>query len=81
MNRVTPATSELDERTSYDFYRPYAGCWNMENGERMAMIALLSMIKPACSIEIGTREGGSLAVISALYSVVKGTAVKASPVA
>jgi hypothetical protein len=64
MNRVTPATSELADRIKYDFYRSYNRSWNMENGDRMAMLALLSMIKPACSIEIGTREGGSLAVIA-----------------
>jgi len=64
MNRITPATSELKDRTSYDFYRRYDRCWNMENGERMAMIAMLSSLKPACSIEIGTREGGSLVAIA-----------------
>jgi hypothetical protein len=58
--------SELRERTDYDFYRQYDRIvWSMENCERLAMMALLGWLKPACSIEIGTREGGSLAVIAA----------------
>ena len=64
MNRLTPPNSELVDRIGYDFYRRYDRCWNMENGERMAMIALLSLVKPECSIEIGTREGGSLVPIA-----------------
>jgi hypothetical protein len=36
----------------------------MENAERLAMTTLLNWLKPACSLEIGTREGGSLGVIA-----------------
>jgi hypothetical protein len=61
--RIQP-TSELKERTEYDMFRRFDRVWNMECSERVAMIALLEWLKPSCSIEIGTREGGSLSVIS-----------------
>lgn len=38
--------------------------WHMENAERMALIYLLSRIKPSVSLEIGTFRGGSLAPIA-----------------
>jgi hypothetical protein len=54
----------MEERIDYDFYQRFHRSWVMENGERLAMIALLNWLKPACSIEIGTRDGGSLMIIS-----------------
>lgn len=46
----------------------YPGClidrWQMHDSERMAVRALLSILKPLCSIEIGTYHGGSLSLIS-----------------
>jgi cephalosporin hydroxylase len=62
-NRIKPVT-ESSERTDYDFYQPYPKTWVMENPERLAMMTLLNWLKPACSLEIGTREGGSLGVIA-----------------
>lgn len=47
--------------------------WQMEPGERMAFIGLLSSLRPKLAIEIGTSLGGSLSVIakfaSEVYSV------------
>jgi glycosyltransferase involved in cell wall biosynthesis len=38
--------------------------WQMHDGERLALTALLARLKPKCSIEIGTYYGGSLSVIA-----------------
>ena len=38
--------------------------WQMEYYERVALIAILSAVKPSLSIEVGTHTGGSLAVLS-----------------
>jgi hypothetical protein len=54
----------IEERIDYDFFERFPRGWIMESSERLAMIALLSLIKPACSIEIGTRNGGSTAIIA-----------------
>jgi cephalosporin hydroxylase len=58
------SVTKVEERVAYDFYSQFRRTWNMDNSDRMALIGLLSQVKPECSIEIGTREGGSLAVIS-----------------
>jgi glycosyltransferase involved in cell wall biosynthesis len=46
----------------------YPGClcdnWQMNDSERLALTALLSRLRPRCSIEVGTFEGGSLSLIS-----------------
>lgn len=42
-----------------------ASAWQMTLGERCALEGLLSQIKPALAIEIGTAEGGSLARVAA----------------
>ena len=44
--------------------------WEMVNAEKIALLNLLSDIKPIVSIEIGSREGGSLQLISQLSEVV-----------
>lgn len=38
--------------------------WQMSACERITLVGLLSSIRPQISIEIGTRDGGSLAVIA-----------------
>lgn len=38
--------------------------WEMTNSEKTALLMLLTSIKPSISIEIGTKEGGSLQLIS-----------------
>lgn len=38
--------------------------WEMTNSEKIALLSLLSSIKPTIAIEIGTKEGGSLQLIS-----------------
>jgi SAM-dependent methyltransferase len=46
----------------------YPGClrahWQMNESERLGLIAILHRIKPRCAIEIGTYKGGSLSLIS-----------------
>ena len=44
--------------------------WEMVNAEKIALLNLLSDIKPVVSIEIGSREGGSLQLISQLSKTV-----------
>ncbi len=45
-------------------FLPFDGNWQMDSGERLAMVALLEYIRPKCSLEIGSKFGGSLAVLS-----------------
>jgi cephalosporin hydroxylase len=59
--------TEVSQRLSYDFYRQFHRLWNMENYERMTLMALLGWLKPQVSIEVGTREGGCTSVL-ATYS-------------
>jgi len=40
--------------------------WEMVNAEKMALLSLLNENKPSIAIEIGTKKGGSLQLISAL---------------
>jgi hypothetical protein len=46
----------------------YEGCltaeWQMNDSERLGMLAVLAKTKPECAIEIGTYRGGSLSLIS-----------------
>jgi predicted O-methyltransferase YrrM len=46
----------------------YPGClcenWQMNHSERLALTALLKRHRPACSIEIGTYQGGSLSLLA-----------------
>ena len=44
--------------------------WEMVNAEKIALLNLLNELKPQISIEIGTRKGGSLQLISALSTQV-----------
>jgi predicted O-methyltransferase YrrM len=44
--------------------------WEMVNAEKIALLNLLSETRPEISIEIGTKKGGSLQLISALSSEV-----------
>jgi hypothetical protein len=44
--------------------------WEMVNAEKLALLNLLKEIKPDIAIEIGTRKGGSLQLISALSKTV-----------
>ena len=44
--------------------------WEMVNAEKIALLNLLSDIKPVVSIEIGSKEGGSLQLISQLSQTV-----------
>lgn len=55
----------VDNRTLQDIIYPDCLCdnWQMNNSERLAITAILSRIKPQCSIEVGSRKGGSLSLI------------------
>lgn len=44
--------------------------WEMVNAEKIALLNLLNDIKPSISVEIGTKKGGSLQLISALSKMV-----------
>jgi cephalosporin hydroxylase len=44
--------------------------WEMSNSEKHTLLTLLKDVNPSISIEIGTKEGGSLQLISALSKVV-----------
>ena len=46
-----------------DFFK-FDPVWQMDNSERFALLAILDYLKPALSLEIGSRHGGSLARIS-----------------
>src|ERR1700694_3543155 len=39
--------------------------WEMRPAERLALIALLAALRPACAIAIGAANGGSLQVLAA----------------
>jgi len=39
--------------------------WQMDNSERLALLAILNHLKPELSLEIGSKAGGSLAQLSA----------------
>ncbi len=38
--------------------------WQMESSEQLALLALLQNLKPECAIEVGTRWGGSMQLLS-----------------
>jgi Cephalosporin hydroxylase len=38
--------------------------WQMENSEKLALLALLERLQPECAIEIGSRFGGSMQMFS-----------------
>jgi glycosyltransferase involved in cell wall biosynthesis len=46
----------------------YTGCltdeWQMNDSERLGLMAILARLQPKCAIEIGTYRGGSLSLIS-----------------
>ena len=42
----------------------YLPRWQMETGERATLIHLLSTLRPACAVEVGTAYGGSLSAIT-----------------
>ena len=44
--------------------------WEMVNAEKIALLNLLSDVKPSIAIEIGTRKGGSLQLIAAMSQTV-----------
>jgi hypothetical protein len=44
--------------------------WQMHDGERLALLALLARHKPHCSVEIGTFHGGSLSLIAQFSDMV-----------
>jgi glycosyltransferase involved in cell wall biosynthesis len=44
--------------------------WQMHDGERLALLALLARHKPHCSIEIGTYYGGSLSLMAQFSDMV-----------
>jgi hypothetical protein len=45
-------------------FHPFLHAWQMPYAERYTMLALLSTIRPACALEVGTADGGSLAVLA-----------------
>jgi hypothetical protein len=49
---------------SINRYLPFDSDWQMDSGERLAMTALLGHLRPKVSLEIGSKYGGSLAVLS-----------------
>ena len=44
--------------------------WQMHDGERLALLAVLARHKPHCSVEIGTFYGGSLSLIAQFSDMV-----------
>jgi cephalosporin hydroxylase len=77
VRRSFPATDAVqpagDVGQIYASWRPIAATlglghlslpWEMEYQERMALTCLLEHLRPAVAIEIGTHDGGSLAVLS-----------------
>ncbi|CAJ35693.1 glycosyltransferase [Methanocella arvoryzae] len=44
--------------------------WQMNHSERLAILGVLSRIKPTCCIEVGTYKGGSLSLISQYSDIV-----------
>lgn len=58
---------EVFNQTATSAYPIFEQVWHMPLGERTAIIGLLAMLKPRCSIEVGTFWGGSLAML-AYYS-------------
>jgi glycosyltransferase involved in cell wall biosynthesis len=59
-------TSLCNNRNWEDILYPDCLCknWQMNHSERLALTAILSHLKPLCSIEVGTYKGGSLSLIS-----------------
>ena len=55
-----------DNRTWQEILYPKCLCdnWQMNDSERFAITAILSRIRPQCSIEVGTYKGGSLSLTS-----------------
>jgi hypothetical protein len=51
------------EEQAFGFH-PFLHGWQMPYAERFAMLGLLSTIRPALALEIGTADGGSLAVLA-----------------
>jgi hypothetical protein len=49
---------------SINRYLPFDSEWQMDSGERLAVIALLEHLRPRLSLEVGSKHGGSLAVLS-----------------
>lgn len=51
-----------------NWYEPFAAHyplrWQMRPAERLALIALLHVLRPSTAIEVGTADGGSLQVIA-----------------
>lgn len=45
-------------------YLPFDSDWQMMPAERLALIALLDFLRPRCSLEVGSKYGGSLAILS-----------------
>jgi hypothetical protein len=45
-------------------WQDFCASWQMEYSERIALIAILSALKPSVAIEVGTYTGGSLAALS-----------------
>ncbi len=54
-----------NKRNLEDILYPDCLCknWQMNHSERLALTALLSRLKPLCTIEVGTYGGGSLSLI------------------
>jgi hypothetical protein len=50
--------------SSINRYLPFDSEWQMDPAERLALTGLLEHRRPAFSVEIGSKYGGSLAVIS-----------------
>ena len=50
--------------SSINEFLPFDGNWQMDPAERLALVALLEFLRPRCSLEIGSKYGGSLAVLS-----------------
>lgn len=63
---LKPNIPTVDNHSWQEIIYPDCLCdnWQMNDSERLAITALLSRIKPVCSIEVGTYHGGSLSLIA-----------------
>jgi len=50
--------------SSINRYLPFDSDWQMDPAERLALTGLLEHLRPELSVEIGSKYGGSLAVLS-----------------
>jgi glycosyltransferase involved in cell wall biosynthesis len=80
-NKATKAEIRGDDRMGWQSLL-YDKCltaeWQMNDSERLSMLAVLSRLQPSCAIEVGTYRGGSLSLISQFVDCVYSIDIDAS---